>query len=326
LRQVVHRAAHRFVSPTGALPAPTTAEELIMRDSMHGGSALMWSLLVANPDAPLPRTRIQPTPFTAFYEHTHVCKRSPIKYLLRRNANYQTHANATDYLPFSGIQTWAMTDEPPIIHPTPLAPSTTQAYSLDTARQGASHNWGLFGAGSIGIDAYECTVPAAPDTHLVLIRHDWLWRLLVFTDCATVQLEFGNGGERHTFWTLNRIEPANPTIAPGMIRFSERRACLHTTVPGIPELRENGGEDEWEKGIRQLVYACGTAPAAFAFADDSFRFDGAPLDDGRTLLFHDARRRFKVTLPEAFLAPNPGQIRNDVYGLLRGIEVHQTLG
>lgn len=46
-------------------------------------------------------------------------------------------------------------------------------------------------------------------------------------------------------------------------------------------MRELSDQDEWTRGVRQLVYACGNGPVAFAFAADTFRFDGKPLDDRR---------------------------------------------
>jgi hypothetical protein len=144
---------------------------------------------------------------------------------------YQTHFNITDFMPFSGVQTWAWGGEPPIIHPTPLYPSTTQAYGLDTARQGVSHNWGLYGAGAMAADGVRVLPRNEREIALLLARYDWLWRLAFFTGCSTVVLEFGRGGPRRALWTLNRVEPAEPQIAPGVVSFAGRRGRLYSSPP-----------------------------------------------------------------------------------------------
>jgi hypothetical protein len=204
-------------------------------------------------------------------DRTLILKRPPLLYVLVRQ-RYQTHFNFTDWLPFAGVQTWALGDEPPIIHPTPLYPSTTQSFGVDTARQGASHNWGLYGAGVMGVDGYFRDAQDAHDVPFLIARYNWLWRVVCFGELSTVMLEFGGGGAgenkllrsnvgpslaegrpreqhpmetsarctsghaderrpyngkhteaaspvasvcvcpRRTFWTLNRVEPAEPTI------------------------------------------------------------------------------------------------------------------
>lgn len=293
----------------------------------HGASILMWAILMSGggrPPPPVGSARIENT--TLHYKSMQLFKRNPLPYVLVRR-RYQTHFNARDYLPFSGIQTWALDDEPPIIHPTPMYPSTTVAMGLDTARQGASHNWGLFGAGVIGVDAYLREPSAPGELSLLVARYDWLWRVVVFGELSTVILEFGDGGPRRTAWTLNRIEAANPGIWSASVTFAGRRACLHSSLAMEPQLVTPADPgDPWAKGVRQLVYDCGATPAVFAFSDDSFRLDGALQEPLPSFQFSDAAGRFEVTLDPRFNAPNPGHIRIDVYQLTHGSRARKRDG
>lgn len=301
LREFVDSAATRIEGAAGKDDVARCAQA-----SAHGASVLMWAMLMAQEE--LQPDRLRPAFFTRYYERTKLAGRSPLKYALVHR-RYQTHFNVRDFLPFSGIQTWALDDEPPIIHPTRQFPSTTQAWGLDTARQGVSHNWGLYGAGLMAADACFSEAKSDGDITFLVARYDWLWKLVFFTELSTVQLEFGNGGARRTLWTLNRIEPAEPELADGVTRFKGRRACLHSTVVTRPALVESGG-------VRQLAYECEDGVAAFALSDGSFRFEGGqPLVD-RALRFSDAAGRYEVTLHEGFLrTDNPGNFSIDVWQL-----------
>jgi len=285
----------------------------------HGASPLMWALLVSpeRADPPGRRRRLWAAPFEREYDRTTLLKRFPLKQVLVHR-RYQTHFNFRDYLPFSGIQTWALGDEPPIIHPTPLAPSTTQGDRLDTARQGASHNWGLYGAGAVGIDGYFRPAQSADEVSLLVARYDWLWRVVFFTDLSTVMLEFGRGGPRRTLWTLNRLEPAAPSIAPGVVSFAGRRGCIHSTVAAPPTVVNLAGDHKWATGVRQLRYDCGEGPAAFALSDGSFRFLPGDVPAGGKFRFSDAAGTYEAVLHEAFrLEDNPGNFNIDVWHMAR---------
>jgi hypothetical protein len=281
----------------------------------HGASPWIWAILMAE-DKEIPQLP-KDKPVVQDYKNTTVLNRNPISYALARDA-YQTHFNYTDFLPFSGIQTWAFGEEPPIIHPTPLAPSTTQGDRLDTARQGVSHNWGLYGAGAIGVDAYSPQPKTKQDIRFIVARYDWMWRLVFFTSRSTVILEFGNGGPRRTLWTLNRIEPAPVKIQGKTVAFEGRQGCLHTTVEAVPEIVTINENDPWATGVRQLRYDCGTAPAAFAFSDNSFRFIQAVPDNESPWRFADADGTYEVVLDERFFKPNPGNFRVDTFQLADG--------
>lgn len=279
----------------------------------HGGSALMWAILLTSDSQ---KTSKEPAeswdaPSIICYDRTHLLKRFPMKYVLARQ-RYQTHFSFHDYLPFSGIQTWALDDEPPIIHPTPLAPSTTQAYGLDTARQGASHNWGGFGAGAVGIDGYLRSVEKPEELPLLLARYDWFWRLVVFTELSTVVFEFGDGGSRVAFWTLNRLAPTQPTIRPGVVTFADRAACLHTTLREEPELITLTDNHKWATGVQQLKYDCGDSMTAFALSDASFSF-------GKDFHFSDATGHYRVIPdPRLLSGDNPGHFSIDTWELAQG--------
>lgn len=272
----------------------------------HGASPLMWAILAC--PGPREPTREQEAewgrPFEEYYERINLLGRSPLKYVLVKR-QYQTELNVRDFLPFVGVQTWAWGDEPPIVHPTRLAPATTQAWGLDTARQGVSQNWGLFGAGAMAADFKYvfATEPGAPS--YALCRHDRFWRFVAFTDASTVIMEWGKVGPRRTLWTLNRSEPAEPQIGSGIVTFAGRAGCLHSTLPSPAQREMDFGAAEGRVSV--LEYACGEEPVAFAFSDKRFQFEaGAPLTD-RTLAFSDASGRYRITFPErVFSGENPG--------------------
>jgi hypothetical protein len=298
----------------GELAAPETTSGAEIAVPGHGASPWLWAILMAGDDT-LPEPP-PPAPVWLDCTHSTLLHRSPLAYMLVRGA-YQTHFNLTDFLPFSGVQTWAFGSEPPLVHPTPLAPSTTQADRLDTARQGVSHNWGLYGAGALAPDCVSHTPATARDLRFITARYDWLWRLVFFTDRSTVILEFGNGGPRRTLWTLNRVEPAVPKINGHTVRFEGRAGCLHTTLAEPPEIVALTGDDPWARGVRQLRYACGPGPAAFAFSDGSFRFLGEAPRDAAPWRFADAGGEYEVTLCPRFFTANPGNFREDVYHLAK---------
>jgi len=318
IRAFVDRALYRADHGTGAIPKGLTIEDVNVRPVSHGACGLMRAMLMTQEEAAVPEGAPKNgTKTFHFYDTLQLLKRSPFKYLLVEK-DYQTMFACATYLPFSGIQTWALGDEPPIVHPTPLAPSTTQGDRLDTARQGVSHNWGLYGAGALGVDAY-CREPVEEDEFLLLVtRYDWLWRVACFTERSTLMLEFGNGGPRRTFWTLNRLDPSEPEFGDRVVAFSGRRARLHTSIPSSPVLLSFDEGDPWTKDVWQIVYECGDGPVAFAFSDASFRFEGEPLEDGRRLRFADELGRYELTLDDRFFIENPGNLRVDTFQLAAG--------
>ena len=249
------------------------------------------------------------------YDGILLTKRALLKYVLVRR-RYQTHFNYTDFLPFSGIQTWALDNEPPIIHPTPLFPSTTEAHRLDTARQGVSHNWGMYGAGVISVDGYFHPADSEAAIDFLVARYDWLWRLMFFTEVSTVALEFGNGWPRRTLWTLNRLEPAEPNIGDGIVRFHGRKGCLYSTIPTLPKLVISETAHKWGGGVNQLVYECGDGPVAFGFSDDSLRIDLGQVLSNARFHFTDATGEYEVALHQGFfLMDNPGNFSIDAWQL-----------
>ena len=283
----------------------------------HGASPMMWAIL-ACPGVKEPSQQQRAAwdePFEQHYEGIKLFGRSPLKYVLVRR-DYQTHFNICDFLPLSGIQTWALEDEPALIQPTLISPSTTQAWGLDTARQGVSHNWGLFGAGAMSADGR--LRPAADNSteqSFVLARYDLLWRIVVFTKRSTVLLEFGQHGPRKTFWTLNGIEPAIPQIRDHVVSFKGRRGRIHTTVVGPPILRTMDQKKD-EEPAQVLEYDCGEGWSAFAFSDESFEFGACnPLKD-RVLTFSDSAGRYRLVMAEEFLVEdNPGNFTFDGFHL-----------
>lgn len=274
------------------------AEPPLTIASGHGTTPLLWALLLCSGDADA--TAEQRTawdaPVVDFFKGCRFLKHMPMAYGLVRTPQYQTHFNALDYLPFGGVQTWAWEGEPPIIHPTPLAPSTTVSVGVDTARHGASHNWGLYGAGALGIDAVMPPVEPGQPAFL-LARYDWLWRYVIFTAHATVIFEVGSCGVRKTLWTLNRLAPAAPEIRPGVVTLAGRVGRLYASGDQVPVLvtaAAEMGEHEWTTGVQQLRFECAGGLTAFALSDGAFSFEG---DWG----FRDAGGRYRL-VPAAPLA------------------------
>jgi hypothetical protein len=302
-----------------AKPGTTSGAGIVIPG--HGASPWMWAILMAREEQPAKAPPAEPVWMDC--RHASLIRRNPLSYILVRR-DYQTHFNLTDFLPFSGIQTWSFGSEPPIIHPTPLAPSSTQGDRLDTARQGVSHNWGMYGAGVMAPDCQTHEPKTVQDIRFLAARYDWLWRLVFFTDRSTVVLEFGKGGPRRTLWTLNRVEPASPRIGSGIVRFEGRKGCLHSSLKEAPELVALTEDDPWATGVRQLRYNCGSEPAAFALSDDSFRFLEAPQADGSPWRFADGAGHYEVTLDPRFFAPNPGNFRFDVFQLALGTTARRT--
>jgi len=293
--------------------------------SHHGPSPLIWALLAMSRDEAREPTAAErgawQAPFTRYYHSISHLGRSPSKglssliYVLVRR-QYQTHFNFRDFLPFSGVQTWAFGTEPPIIHPTLAVPSTTQAWGLDTARQGCSRNWGTFGMGAKAIDGWVRDPQAPEEVFSLLARYDQIWRLVVFTDVATVILEFGRQGPRRTSWTLNRQDPVDVEIQDGVVRFAGRAGCLHSTVRA-PTLRTLA-PGEYTEGVRVLEYECGDGPAFFALSNAAFRFQQIqPLRDG-FFTFRDDAGSYRVTLsPRFFAENNSANTEQDPYWLAR---------
>ncbi|MDA1141407.1 MAG: hypothetical protein O3B01_22835 [Planctomycetota bacterium] len=272
----------------------------------HGGSTMMWAILACpgiQEAKPSHRTEWE-KPFEEYYEYIDLFGKSPLAYLLVKR-EYQTTFNIRDFLPFSGIQTWSWGDEPPIIHPTKLAPSTTQAWGLDTARQGVSNNWGLFGAGAFVVDAKFKLGLEQGKPSLMVSRYDHLWRILVFTDASTLILEFGKQGPRKTLWTLNRLEPAEPNIGDGQVTFKGRKAVLYSTIQ-TPTLNALG-PGEWTEGVQVLEYDCGQEFCAFAFSGGPFEFITPRPTEECVYEFKDVSGRYRLALASGFFAEdNPG--------------------
>lgn len=330
LMNFIDRAMWRMMHQTGPLSAkPADEPGTLHLTNSHAASTAMWSILMAQPNA-------QPAeslgagynqPVMRCHDATQLLKRSPMKYVIVRR-KYQTNFSFTDFMPFSGIQTWAWGDEPPIVHPTPLAPSTTQGDRLDTAKQGTSHNWGGYGAGAVGIDGYIHDRNENGDDNelpLLVARYDWLFRVALFTDSSTVILELGDGGPRRTLWTLNRTEPAEPTISPreaNIVRFAERVGTLHASVNTPPAIVTLDVQNEWATGVKQLRYDIPNGVAAFGLSNGSLRFQptaaGAILD-GSVFRFADDTGSYEVTLNEGLLKkPNPGNFSIDTFELAKG--------
>jgi hypothetical protein len=286
----------------------TSLELPPFEESAHGGSPLTWAIL-SQPKKEI-KSNLENTkwnePVITEYSSSQLLKRTPIRYIHIRQ-KYQTHYNYRDYLPFAGIQTWAWQDEPPIIHPTPLAPSTTRGHALDTAKQGTSHNWGGFGAGAIGIDGYLHQKDNDNALPLLAARYDWLWQLAVFTEVSTILYEFGSGGERETLWTLNRLEKTEPLIKKGVVSFNNREAKLYTDIETKPELVTLKENHEWAEGVRQLRYSCGCGITAFAFSGSEFTFN-------KNFSFTDETGSYKINLhPDWLTKDNPGNISIDTF-------------
>jgi hypothetical protein len=328
------RALWRAMNPAGPIPSEQAALNQTLRlNNPHAASTAMWSILMAGPQAVTQTPHVSAvaaggydSPVTCNYDTTRLHKRAPLKYMLVRRG-YQTSFSFNDFMPFAGIQTWAWADEPPIVHPTPLAPSTTRGDGLDTARQGASHNWAGYGAGAIGVDGY----PHEPhhdgddnDLQLLVVRYDWLFRVVLFTECSTVILELGDNGPRRTLWTLNRIDPAQPMLASdangaSIVRFTNRKATLHASLTNPPQVITLDDQHEWATGVKQLRYDITGVASAFGLSNGSLQLPVADITAGNVFRFADESGRYEVELSQGLLRkPNPGCFSIDTFVLAQG--------
>jgi hypothetical protein len=331
LLRFMTRALWRARHLVGSIPAdPCRDARTLHLSNAHGASTAMWSILMAQPEtgATVAGDAGDAAAVSQLYESTHTAKRAPLRYLIVRR-QYQTSFAFSDYMPFSGIQTWAWGDEPPVVHPTPLAPSTTQGDRLDTARQGTSHNWAGFGAGALGIDGYIHEIHEQGDDNAALLlvaRYDWLFRVVVFTDCSTVMLELGHEGPRRTLWTLNRIDPAEPRIDPAernIVRFGGRAATLHASTSQPPRVLTLADQHAWATDVRQLRYDVPDGPAAFGLSNGSLNFSGNTLD-GSCFAFRDDSGSYNIHLHDGLLRQdNPGNLAIDTFQLAKGTFVRR---
>lgn len=284
----------------------------------HGASPLMWAMLACSGtyQASDDQRTVWRQSSANYYELINLLGRSPLKYALIRE-RYQTHFNFCDWLPFSGVQTWAFGDEPPIIHPTLWSPSTTLTWGLDTARCGVSHNWGQYGAGVMAADGRFRPRQCDDELTFLVARYDRLWRVAVFTEYSTVVVEWGDYESRQTRWTLNRLAPAEAQIEDGVVSFVGRRGRIHSNI-AKPRMRVVT-EPAPKQGCRQepyetqiLEYECGSSFAQFALSDESFRFDTDHLADKGILEFSDAAGSYRLHLSSNFFVSTPGNIGFDV--------------
>jgi len=269
----------------------------------HGCGMSMWAML-AMPDQLPPVTQDHrdqwDAPFEAYYENIDLLRRSPLRYFLKKE-RYQTSVNISDYLPFGGIQAWALEDEPPIVYPTIDVPSCTQCLGLDTARHSSSHNWSLIGCGLMSSDRRWRAAEQGYDPSTLLTRQANLLTTYVFTEVSTVILYCGGNGPRRTCWTLNRCEPAETTVEPGKISFAGREARLYSTI-GEPKELTVPGTPEGDH-VRVLEYTNDGSPSAFAFSDDSFRLDGL---EGDELQFSDETGTYRVPVCQSVIEATAG--------------------
>ena len=298
----------------------------------HGNSPYMWAMLTCpgKVTATASQRAAWHKPFRREYRRIRLAGRAdrgefaPLRYALVRQ-RYQTAYVFNDRLPFSGIQTWAWEEEPPIIHPTPLCPSTTQAWGLDTAQQGVSMTWprpqtgpktgGLNRPDHLMCSSLNTRRDVEPD--FLIARYNTLWRLVVFTEYSTVILECGATGPRQCRWTLNRVEPAEPVMGRAMVRFRGRSGCIFSTLQAPPVLRDMG-RGEWLDGVRVLVYDCLEGPTAFAFSNASFRFVTPMLPGEREFRFADEGGAYRAHLPDLF--PLDGEPANPPVGAFEMVE------
>lgn len=340
LREFVDRIASRCAELT-CPPGHAAHQDHHLLAGSHLSSVLMWAAIMADKapaeTAPVVSARVpaksseKTSPadaaqkverVTSMYMRSTQHGRMPLPYVYIRR-NYQTVFSYADFLPFAGLQTWAWGSEPPIIHPTPMYPSTTTAMGIDTARSGASHNWGLFGAGAMALDVQEHTPDAANELWVFLARYHTMWRVLCLSDDAAVLIEIGDESPRTNRWTLNRVEPAAPIIESGRVRFEGRTGCLHTTLKALPTLETSAVDDEWAKNVQQLVYESGVGVSAFAFGTEAFRFQPY-VEDKHTLGFSDGSGSYQIKLDPRLFGPNHGHLRLDPYQLTRGINVSRV--
>jgi len=245
--------------------------------------------------------------------------RGPIKYALIRR-QYQTAICFSGWLPLIGLQTWAWGDEPPIIHPLHGAPSTTQAWALDTAAHPADRLSYYEGAGCLAADVVwrddgssQQGLPDEPP--FVVWRHRTMRQLAIFTDVSTVLIHTGFRENRVTRWALNPLEPAEPIFdADGIVRFEDRVGRM-ISLAGEPEVTKAQGtfpEIREERTVRMLTYEIDGSDTAFAFSNDSFEFRKNDLGRTGLLEFRDETGLYRADVSD--LADERGQLHHQIEG------------
>jgi hypothetical protein len=322
LLDFMHRGLWSVKHPGEPIPAEAGADSRTFHITHpHAASVAIWSILMAQPHTKLasPGEPRRHECITRFHDTTHLLKRAPLRYMLVRR-RYQTHFNFTDYMPFGGMQTWAWEDQPPLIHPTPLYPSTTRAIGIDTARQGTSHNWGGYGAGAIGIDGYPHYPNENSNNNALLLlasRYDWLFRVVIFTDSSTLTFETGHQGPRETYWTLNRIQGAQAVIDPpnpGIIRFEGQTGTLHHTPQVIPQIITRTESHPWAVNVKQVKLDTPCGPTLFGISNGSLKPFAHDWLSQNTFTFTDDTGSYQITLHPGLLERNnPGGFCIDTY-------------
>lgn len=268
----------------------------------HGTSPMMWAMLMSGGDRdPTPEQEAAwDAPFANEYRRTNVSGRpggsgfGALRYALVRNA-YQTHFNFTDRLPFSGIQTWAYGDEPPIVHPTPWCPSTTQARGLDTARMGVSYEAVVEHGDGCNGPAHTLRRGDNDEGLLVLFaRYAWLWRIVAFTTRSTVIVDIGVHTERQTRWTLNGLEPATAHIEDGTVSFDGRRGRI-VMSPGTAVTVQQVACPYDDATADCLCYDTDAVLTASALSDVSFRFEALGETTTTPVRFADADGQYELS-------------------------------
>ena len=284
----------------------TLAERLLGAGVEHEQGHLVhpniWAMLLHKQRSPRsprsPRNPRKQTPswyddFEGHYRHP------PTDYSLIRHA-YQTGVTWRGIVGFQGLQTFALGDEPPIVHPRLAVSSGTRCGRVDTATEnvaaGAS-GWEIqFRQAGPG-NGYE---PESPAT-FVTARRGSLWEVYVFTPASVIYVVGANRGELKTRWVLHATENNHPRLdARGrLLRLVGRDARLRYLSRGAKLSRVRGYDVLAVRGHRLNV---------FGFGDPNLRLTA--LDRRRLVLhFRDASGRYTLNLAEV-LTPF-GQLNRD---------------
>ncbi|MDA0839930.1 MAG: hypothetical protein O3B01_20295 [Planctomycetota bacterium] len=226
------------------------------------------------------------------------CRMDVTRYILYRRS-YQTSLNLRSLQPMKGIQTWALGDEPPIIHPGKAVCSRTMAWGIDTAAMNVSSR-------PMAANFYDFAGGRDPISWTYL-RQESLWTGFIFTNDATLVIYDGEATPRISQWAVNLAAVSEPRINEGVVAFNNLRGRLSFLCKS-PVLKESG-----EEGVLFLEFETQDAEITiFAFGSPEFQFLESSLE-GRRLNFTDGSKSYEVEIlprpvhnPERSAPPDGG--------------------
>ena len=244
----------------------------------HACDMRIWAMMEHNPAVQAPED--EPAWFAGYSLHL---RSDCVLYSLVKR-RYQTAVTHFAFQPLHGMQTWALDDEPPILHPGRMTASGTEAHGIDTAAFPLS-------ARSNDAQTPDWSWQEGPPA-VLSGRQKALWTHYIFTPASTVVLLAGDTGPRTTAWCVNRAATPEPRVERDAVIFPGLRGRL-CFLGEPPET-----DAATEAGVVRLVFQRHERWSVFAFSNEEFRFGHVDPDAGR-LSFADADGAWEVRVTVA---------------------------